>query len=112
MTDKRSNQSILDQLGITRALLALVTQRKLKYLGHAMRNPNTDLMKISIQGKIPAKRSKARPSASLLNNIIQSSGQKLHEVSNNCLNRESWQRWTSLVPKTAAPTFDDRDGYR
>ena len=48
-------------------------QRKLKYLGHAIRNPETDPMKISIQGKVPSKRSRGRPSTSLLNNIIQSS---------------------------------------
>ena len=111
-TDKRTNQSILDQLGITRTLLAIVTQRKLKYLGHAIRNPKTDLMKISIQGKVPAKRSKGRPSTSLLSNIIESSGQNLHEACTNCLDREYWRRRTSLMSETAAPTFDDRDGDR
>ena len=93
-------------LGIKRTLLPLVTQRMLKYLCHTMRNPNTVLLKISIQGKIPSKRSKGKPSASLLNIIIQSSDQKLHEVSNNCLNRvmakiNCLPRWTKLYPRTA-----------
>ena len=111
-TDKRTNQSVLDQLGTIRTLLAVVNQRKLKYLGHAIRNPKSDLMKISIQGKLQAKRSKGRPPASLLRNITQSSGQNLHEVCNSCLVRDSWRRWTALVPKTAAPTSENRDGDR
>ena len=111
-TDKRTNQSVLDQLGVPRMLLTIIMQRKLKYVGHAIRNPKTDLMKISIQGKLNTKRKKGRPPTNLISNITSSSGQKLHEVSNACLDRDGWRRKVRMVSSSAAPTSEARDGDR
>ena len=80
-TDKRTNESILHELGTTRKLLTLINERKLRYVGHALRNQDTDLMKTIFQGKTEAKRKKGRPAASLIGNMTESCGVRIHEVS-------------------------------
>ena len=42
--DKRTNESILEELSTERILLQEIKRRKLRYLGHANRNTRTDLM--------------------------------------------------------------------
>ena len=51
-TGRRSNKSILNELGTIRKLLLLIQRRKLKYVGHATRNKRTDLMSTVLQGKV------------------------------------------------------------
>ena len=60
-TDKRTNESIMNELGVTRKLIKIIDQRKLRYIGHAARNQKTDLMKVAYQGKIDAKKEEADP---------------------------------------------------
>ena len=43
-TDKRTNESVLKELGIQRLMLSEITKRRLKYLGHANRKAKTDLI--------------------------------------------------------------------
>jgi len=43
-TDKRTNESVLKELGVQRLMLSEISKRRLKYLGHANRNTKTDLM--------------------------------------------------------------------
>ena len=43
--ERRTNDSILKELGRDRKLLTIICQKKLKYVGHASRNTQTDLMK-------------------------------------------------------------------
>ena len=50
--DKKTNKRILKELGTRRRLLSLVSRKKLKYFGHAIRDKKTDQMKIALQGKI------------------------------------------------------------
>ena len=63
-TERRTNVSILQELGRDRMLLNIINQRRLKYIGHAMRNTKTDLMKTVFQGKVQSKRRQGRPPAS------------------------------------------------
>ena len=79
-TDRRTNFSILEELGTTRMLLNIMYQRKLRYVGHALRNPKTDLMSTVFQGKLNAKRNAGRPPASLLQNLKTSSGLNIQQV--------------------------------
>ena len=66
--DKKSNENILEELSTGRRLLNLVSKRKLKYAGHAIRNEKKNIMKIALQGKIEGKRKRGRPATSLMNN--------------------------------------------
>ena len=60
-TDKRTNESILEELSETRQVLKEINKRKLKYIGHANRNTKTQLMKTVLQGKLEAKRKAEKP---------------------------------------------------
>ena len=50
--DKRTNDSVLEELGLQRSFLNEIKRRRLKYVGHAVRNPRTDLMSTVLQGKV------------------------------------------------------------
>ena len=110
--DRRTNESVLEELGEERSLLTLINRRKLKYLGHAIRNPRTTLMKTTFQGRTEAKRKKGRPPIALINNIVKSCNMKIHEVSHLCDDRVGWRRQVKSVSWRAAPTTDHGDGDR
>ena len=110
--EKRTNESILEQLGVTRILMTKIMQRKLKYTGHALRNTNTDLMKSVLVGKIEPTRKQGRPPISLIDNITKSSGMKLHEVSWASQRRTEWRRKVMSVSYGAAATVDTDDADR
>ena len=59
--DKRTNDSVLEELGLQRSFLNEIKRRRLKYVGHAVRNPRTDLMSTVLQGKVEGKRGRGRP---------------------------------------------------
>jgi hypothetical protein len=40
-TDKRTNESVLKELGVQCLMLSEISKKRLKYLGHANRNPNS-----------------------------------------------------------------------
>ena len=104
--DRRTNESVLEELGVQRTLLTLINRRKLKYLGHAIRNPRTDLMKTTFQGKIEAKRKKGRPPIALTTNVTKASNMKVQELSRRCEDRERWRKVVQSVSVCAAPTTD------
>ena len=108
-TDKRTNESILNQLGVTRKLIQIINQRKLRYIGHAARNQKTDLMKVAYQGKIDAKRRRGRPTTTLLDNIKEASGLDIYRIAWESEDRDSWRE---LVMSATSPNSDNRDGDR
>ena len=110
--DKRTNESVLEELGEERSLLNLIYRRKLRYLGHAIRNPRTDLMKTTFQGRTEAGRKRGRPPVALTKNITDAIDMSLHEASRLCEDRVRWNRNVSCVVYGAAPTFDPGDGDR
>ena len=57
-TEHRTNDNILQELGMQKCLLNVITKRKLNYLGHAIRNKNAELMRTVLQGKIQSQRKK------------------------------------------------------
>ena len=67
--DMRTNDSILEELSTNRVLLQEMNKRKLKYVGHAVRNPKTDLMATILQGRVEGRRNRGRPPMSYMDNI-------------------------------------------
>ena len=65
-TDKRTNESVLKELGVQCLMLSEISKKRLKYLGHANRNTKTDLMTTVLQGKVEAKRNQGRPPTSYI----------------------------------------------
>ena len=109
-SDKRTNESILEELSATKELLAEINKRKLKYIGHANRNTKTQLMKTVLQGKLESKRKRGKPPTSYASNIKKISGLKVNEVAQKCLDRKEWRR--IVEASTAAANIDPDDADR
>ena len=90
-TEKRTNESVLEELSVKPELLSTINRRKLRYLGHANRNTKTNLMTTVLQGKIEAKRNRGRPPISYMTNITETSGLSLSEVVHMSRNRQQWR---------------------
>ena len=106
--ERRTNESILQELGRGRMLLQTIKQRKLKYIGHASRNKKTDLMKTVLQGKIQSSRRRGRPAASYINSI-KSLGISLQSTSQDSQEREEWRRIVKSTCVAANIVPDDAD---
>ena len=57
-TDRRSNESIMNEMGTIRKLPELIQRKKLKYIGHAIWNERADFMFTVLQGKVEGKRNR------------------------------------------------------
>ena len=108
-TEKRTNNSVLEELAVKPELLSKINQRKLSYLGHANRNTRTDLMATALQGKVEAKRNRGRPPISYMASITASSGLSLSDVVHKSRDR---QRWRATVARIGAATIDPGDADR
>ena len=106
-TEKRTNKSILAQLGIKRELFGLIAKRKASFFGHACRHPNSYLMKDIIQGKMASKRERGRPRAKYLDNIIEWTGLAPHTIYRRAENRAEWR--TDIQHAIRAANFHKDD---
>ena len=106
-TDKVTNKNVLEQIGTNRKILHLINERKLKYIGHASRNKNTNLMTIAYQGKLDAKRKKGRPPTSLPRNITNVSKLKIHEIARASKDRSSWRSFVMTSTASNSDVGDD-----
>ena len=103
---RRTNKSILDELKLKPTLLIEINRRKLRYVGHALRNTKTDIMATVLQGKVDGKRNRGRPSTTLTNNITSISGLRLSEVVHRSGDRKAWR---DVVMSHGAATFNVGD---
>lgn len=106
-TEKRTNKSILTQLGIKRELFGLIAKRKASFFGHACRHPNCYLMKDIIQGKMASKRERGRPRAKYLDNITEWTGLAPHTIYKRAENRAEWR--TDIQRAMRAANFHKDD---
>ena len=100
-TERRTNESILQELGLYRTLLATINERKLKYVGHVLRDNKVQLMKTVLQGKIESQGKRGRPPASFISTLNQMSGMSLHQVAQRSQDREHWR----LVVKSVCGSY-------
>ena len=98
-TSKRTNISILAELAASREVLEIVDRRRLKYIGHILRNKNTDLMATTLQGKIEARKKPGRPSTTYIENIKKVSNMNIQQMAHKSQDRELWRRtvWMSGI---------------
>ena len=90
-TERRTNDSILQELRTNKNLMTIINKRKLKYIGHALRNKNTSLMKTVLQGKTQSERKKGRPPTSYIGAMRSSLGLSLQSISQDSHDRAKWQ---------------------
>ena len=96
--DKRTHNSILEELKVKRELFGNIVKRKLTFFGHTIRNNKCRLVPDIIQGKIEGRRGRGRPRICYIDNIKQWTDLKMSEVIQACHDRE---RWRSIVRKAA-----------
>ena len=108
-TEKRTNNSVLEELAVKPELLSKINRRRLNYLGHTIRNTRTNLMATVLQGKVEARRNRGRPPISYMTSITASSGLSLSDVVHKSRDR---QEWRATVARLGAATIDPGDADR
>ena len=74
--EKRTDNSILQELEIKRELLGHVRKRKLSYFGHLCRDHGCHITKTVVEGYVEGRRRRGRPRKQYIDNIGNSSSVK------------------------------------
>ena len=91
-TERRTNNYVLEQLGVQRSLLATINKRKLSYFGHTCRPSGCDLVRNTMLGIYPAKRKRGRPRIQYTDNIKDWLDTTLAGAAQGAQNRQEWRR--------------------
>ena len=88
--ERRTNESVLQHLGVRKELLERIAEKKTCLFGHQMRHPNLDAFHYILHHQ-PTKRKRGRPQTNLKSNV---------------------KSWLNVVLTTAGRQTTDRDGFR
>ena len=105
-TEKRTNNSVLEELAVKPELLSKINRRKLNYLGHANRNTRKNLITTELQGKVEAKRNRGRPPISYMASITANSDLSLSDLVHKS---RDWQEWRAIVARLGGATIHPGD---
>jgi len=99
-TEFRTNESILQELGIGQRLSSIVRTRILTFFGHVSRRGDVSVERLIVQGKIEGTRPRGRSPTRWTDQVRAALDGPLHECTRKAAVREKWQR---IVKRTTTP---------
>ena len=98
--EKRTDESILKELGTKREYVNFIKKRKLSFLGHSCRS-KCSLMKDIMQGKVEGKRGRGRPRMQYTDNAKSWTGKSASEIFEATACRDGWREIVSEAVRAA-----------
>ena len=96
-TERRTNQSILDEIQRSRELMKNIRKRQLGFLGHVLRRE--ELENLSLTGRIDGQRGRGRPRVKYMDGLRKAIGGRFStgEIIQMSRDRERWKSMTANV---------------
>jgi hypothetical protein len=92
--DHRTNESVLEEMGLKRELLGKVRRVKLQYFGHVARGSAGELSQMVMEGTMEGTRYQGAPRMQWIDNIKAWTGHTIHECKTMAQDREQWRKIT------------------
>ena len=103
-TAKKTNEWVLNKVGVKRELLDTVRTRKLAYYSHTMRKQGSCLEKEIMQVTVPGACRRGRPHTAWMDNIKTWTGLSMEESIRMTEDRDRWRKY---VHDVANPRIED-----
>ena len=97
---KRTDESILKELGTKRELVNFIKKRKLPVIGHACRS-KCSIMKDIMHGKVEGKRGRRRPRMQYIDNAKSWTGISASGIFETTVDRDGWRETVSEAVRAA-----------
>ena len=96
-TERKTNESILDDIGRRRKLLAVIRRRQMRFLGHVVRRE--DLENLILTGRIEGRRGRGRPRIKYMDDMKSAIGGGLttQQIMYAARDREQWRSMIANV---------------
>ncbi len=96
-TQKRTNSSVLSEIGTSNRLLDIITMQILRYFGHISRRKGDNLEKVIMQGMVEGTRKRGRPRSRWIDQIKAATGHPLHVCYTLADDRLLWHRISEVT---------------